>query len=140
MSSFLRIPGVLAAVFLRLSLRHFEADSLEAECRDSASKPPAFSVLMLYLLDLVSPHEAFCMTAGSGVGNAWREGPRVAGAAVVGERGGEGGKEGLGYGWEESVDPEPTDLKVLESQDSLTNSVSLSHDSGKGAAASRWST
>lgn len=35
-SSLLRTPGVLAVAALLLALRHLEADSLEAECSDSA--------------------------------------------------------------------------------------------------------
>ncbi len=146
-SSFLRTPGVLAEAFLLLALRHFEADSLVAECSDSASAAPAFPALMVALLYLTSPDEARRMTARSGVGRARREGPRGAGAAAGGEQGGEGGREGLGQGGgeeaggsseaPESTRAESTTLKVLESQASFTYRVSLSSESGNGAAPSR---
>lgn len=138
-SSFLRTPGVLAEAFLLLALRHFEADSLVAECSDSASAAPAFPALMVALLYLTSPDEARRMTARSGVGRARREGPREAGTAAGGEQGGEGGREGLGQGGgeEPGTSSESTTLKVLESQDSFTYRVSLSSESGNGAAPSR---
>ena len=91
-SSFLRTPGVVAEAVLLLALRHFEADSLEVECRDSASAVLALPALMVALLYLTSPEEALCITEGSGVGRARREGPRDAGAAAGGDRGGEGGR------------------------------------------------
>lgn len=146
-SSFLRTPGVLAEELLLLALRHFEADSLVAECSDSASAAPALPALMVALLCLGSPDKARRMTARSGVGRARREGPRDAGAAAGGEHGGEGGREGLGRGGREdagacseapeSTSAESTTLKVLESQDSFTYRVSLSPESGNGAAPSR---
>lgn len=114
-----------------------------AECRDSASTAPALPALIVTLLHLTSTDKARCMTARSGVGRARRAGPRDAGAAAGGEHGGEGGREGLGEGGGEksgapdSTMAESTTLKVLESQDIFTYRVSLSPESGNGAAPSR---
>lgn len=138
----MQTPGVLAEACLLLALRHLEADSLVAECRDSASTAPALPALIVTLLHLTSTDKARCMTERSGVGRARRAGPRDAGAAAGGEHGGEGGREGLGQGGgEKSGAPdsmaESTTLKVLESQDIFTYRVSLSSGSGNGAAPSR---
>lgn len=137
-SSFLRTPGVLALASLLLALRHLDADSLVAECSDSASAEPAFPALIVALPRLTSPDRARRRTARSGVGRARREGPRDPGAAARGEQGGEGGREGLGQGGRScSTRAESTALKVLESHDSFTYRVSLSTESGNGAAPSR---
>lgn len=112
-----------------------------AECSDSASAAPAFPALIVALLYLASPDVARRMMPRSGVGRVRRERPRDAGAAVGGEQGGEGGRDGLGQdGGEassESSREESTALKFLESQDSFTYRVSLSSESGNGAAPSR---
>lgn len=85
-------------MFLLFALRHFEADSLAAECRHSASMGADFPTLMEARLHLASPEAAIRMMAGSGVGRARRERAREAGTAKCGERGGEGGREGLALG------------------------------------------
>lgn len=137
----MRTPGVLAEALLLLALRHFEADSLVAECSDSASIVPTFPALTAVLLYLTSSDAARCMTVGSGVGRARREGPRDVGVATGGELGGEGGREGLGQGGGvEDTGQESSTLKVLASQDNFTYIVSLSKESGNGAAPSRCST
>lgn len=74
-SSLLRIPGVLAAASLLVALRHLEADSLVAECRDSASAGSALPALMVALLRGTFSVAARRMTARSGVGRARRAGP-----------------------------------------------------------------
>lgn len=107
-----------------------------AECSDSASAAAAFPTLAAPLLYLISADEALRMIARSGVGRARREGSRDAGAAAGGEQGGEGGREGLGQGGGEEAGESAT-LKVLESQDSFTYRVSISSESGNGAAPSR---
>lgn len=114
-----------------------------AECRDSASEDGTRPALIVSLLHLTSTDEARCMTRRSGVGRARRGGPRDPGAAAGEECGGGGGREGLGQGEgeepaaSESTDVGSTTLKDLESQDSLTYSVSLSSQSGNGAVPSR---
>lgn len=113
--SFLRTPGVLAATSLLLALRHLDADSLVSEWRDSASMaaPPGVR------LRLTSPREALSSTAGSGVGRARRLGGRALGVAAGGERGGDGGREGLVRRGDPTRDGSRT-LKDFESQESLT--------------------
>lgn len=142
--SFLRTPGVRAEAALLLALRLLEADSLLVECRDSASSsptnPPTLPALMVSRLHRTCTEEARLMTEGSGVGRARRGGGRGPGVtAGVGEHGGEGGREGLEGGGEEPgwVREGSTGLKVLESQDSLTNRVSSPLGGGKGSASAR---
>lgn len=138
-SSLLRTPGVLAAASLLLALRHLEADSLVAECRDSASVGPAPPALIGAL-----PHGTFSVaarrrTVRSGVGRARPAGRREAGAAAGGELGGDGGREGLPWRpGEASGAPgftidESTTLNVFVSQDSFTYRVSVPPEAGKGA-------
>lgn len=92
------MPGVLAKAFLRLALRHFEADRLVAECIDSASAVLGFPALMVALEYLTSPGAAWRMMARSGVGKARRAGPRDAGVPVGGEQGVEGERDDLEQG------------------------------------------
>lgn len=137
------MPDALAAAALLGALRHLEADSLVAECRDSASEGSALPALIAALLHGTFSVAARRMTARSGVGRARRAGHWGAGAAAGGELGGDGGREGRrgraaeasgGLGFTTAAS---TTRKVFVSQDSFTYSASLLPEGGNGAAASR---